>query len=63
MSNNATNTQAAQEKAALERIGDISVKIREGIRKALPTGNEQYLHVMVPGKVINYDVYNVLSRT
>jgi hypothetical protein len=63
MSNNATNTQAAQEKAALERIGDISVKIREGIRKALPTGNEQYLHVMVPGKVINYDVCSVLSRT
>jgi hypothetical protein len=56
MSNNSTATQSAQEKNAIERIGDISVKIREGIRKALPTGSEQYLHVMVPGKVVDYDV-------
>ena len=48
--------QAGLEDAALKRIGDISVKIREAIRAALPTGKEQYLHVMVPGKVVDFDV-------
>ena len=48
--------QAGLEDAAVKRIGDISVKIREAIRAALPTGKEQYLHVMVPGKVVDFDV-------
>lgn len=47
---------AALEDAAVKRIGDISVKIREAIRAALPTGQEQYFHVMVPGKVVDFDV-------
>ena len=35
-------------------IGDISTKIREAIRKALLAGPEQFMTVMVPGKVVNY---------
>ncbi|TBU31906.1 hypothetical protein BD311DRAFT_804364 [Dichomitus squalens] len=50
---------AALEDAAVKRIGDISVKIREAIRAALPTGQEQYFHVMVPGKVVDFDDYTV----
>ncbi len=48
--------QSAEEKKALDRIAAISTNIREAIRAALPTGPEQYLHIMVPGKVINFDV-------
>jgi hypothetical protein len=38
----------------VKRIGDISTKIREAIRQALPAGSEQFMTVMVPGKVVNY---------
>jgi len=38
----------------VDRIGDISTKIREAIRKALLAGPEQFMTVMVPGKVVNY---------
>jgi len=42
----------------VNRIGDISTKIREAIRKALPSGPEQFMTVMVPGKVVNYGELN-----
>ncbi|TBU51421.1 hypothetical protein BD310DRAFT_953282 [Dichomitus squalens] len=51
--------QVRLEDAAVKRIGDISVKIREAIRASLPTGKEQYLHVMVPGKVVDFDDYTI----
>ena len=41
------------------RVGDISIKIREAIRNALPTPLEQHLTIMVPGKVINLDDYTI----
>lgn len=50
----AEQTQKDQEEKALQRIADISTKIREAIRLALPTPPEQFLTVMVPGKVVNY---------
>lgn len=43
----------------VNRIGDISTKIREAIRKALPSGPEQFMTVMVPGKVVNYGELNL----
>jgi hypothetical protein len=49
-------TQTEKDKANLNRMAEIGTNIREAIRKALPTGKEQYLHVMVPGKVVNFDV-------
>ena len=48
--------QTQQEGAGLARIADISSKIRQAIRKALPTPPEQFLTVMVPGKVLNFKV-------
>ncbi|EJF57272.1 hypothetical protein DICSQDRAFT_129594 [Dichomitus squalens LYAD-421 SS1] len=51
--------QVRLEDAAVKRIGDISVKTREAIRASLPTGKEQYLHVMVPGKVVDFNDYTV----
>ena len=47
------STQSATEAEQINRIGDISSKIREAIQKSLPTPPEQHLTVMVPGKVIN----------
>jgi hypothetical protein len=48
--------QQQQEGAGLARIADISSKIRQAIRKALPAPPEQFLTVMVPGKVLNFKV-------
>ncbi|KAF8600740.1 hypothetical protein BDV93DRAFT_425680, partial [Ceratobasidium sp. AG-I] len=45
------------ERDAVNRILDISIKIREAIRNSLPTPVEQVLTVMVPGKVVNLDDY------
>ncbi|KAG9094467.1 hypothetical protein FRC06_010779 [Ceratobasidium sp. 370] len=49
----ANTTQPALEKANLNRIGEISDRIREAVRAALPTPPEQFLTLMVPGKVVN----------
>jgi hypothetical protein len=51
-----SDKQSEMEKAAIKRAADISLKIREAVRAALPTPNEQYFTVMIPGKVVNYDV-------
>jgi hypothetical protein len=40
----------------LARISDISMNIREAIRRSLPGPAEQFFTVMVPGKVLNLDV-------
>ena len=48
--------QSQLDDANLQRAAEISVKIREAVRAALPTGTDQYLHLMVPGKVLNLDV-------
>ncbi|KAG9118787.1 hypothetical protein FRC07_006524 [Ceratobasidium sp. 392] len=41
----------------VQRMGEISTNIREAIRKALPTPSGQFLTVMIPGKVVNFDDY------
>ncbi|KAF8596197.1 hypothetical protein BDV93DRAFT_539470 [Ceratobasidium sp. AG-I] len=48
---------AHAEDTAVKRIGDISTKICEALRQSLPTAPEQYMTVMVPGKVVNFDDY------
>lgn len=54
-----SGTQSALENASVGRIGEISVKIREAVRRALPTPPEQFLTVMVPGKVVTLKDYQV----
>lgn len=51
--------QQAQEAAAIDRIGQISSRIREAVRQALPAPPDQFLTVMVPGKVLNFAVSNL----
>ncbi|KAB5588665.1 hypothetical protein CTheo_7892 [Ceratobasidium theobromae] len=41
------------------RIADISYQIRDAINKALPTPLEQFLTIMIPGKVVNFEDYVV----
>lgn len=38
------------------RTAKISSQIREAIRAALPAPPEQFFTVMVPGKVVNFNV-------
>ena len=38
------------------RIGQISMTIRQALRAALPAPAEQFFTMMVPGKVVNFDV-------
>jgi hypothetical protein len=40
----------------LARISDISMNIREALRRSLPAPAEQFFTVMIPGKVLNLDV-------
>lgn len=44
------------EKEHLKRTAVISLRLREMIRNAMPAPAEQFFHVMVPGKVLNFDV-------
>ncbi|KAG8741224.1 hypothetical protein FRC10_003146 [Ceratobasidium sp. 414] len=48
-------TQLGLEKAGMDRIGEISDRIRKAVRAALPTPLEQFLTLMVPGKVVNLE--------
>ena len=45
-----------QEEVSVQRIAEISDKIREAVRAALPAPPEQHFTIMVPGKVINFNV-------
>ncbi|KIK61764.1 hypothetical protein GYMLUDRAFT_996854 [Collybiopsis luxurians FD-317 M1] len=49
--------QVQLEDAAVRRAGEISTKIREALRNALPAPPEQFFTVMVPGKVVDFDEY------
>ncbi|KAF8147238.1 hypothetical protein K438DRAFT_1780196 [Mycena galopus ATCC 62051] len=42
------------EDASLKRAGEISTKIREALRKSLPTPPEQFFTVMIPGKIVDF---------
>lgn len=48
-----------QEGVGIERVADISNKIRQAVRNALPAPAEQFLTLMVPGKVLNFNVRNI----
>ncbi|KAJ7089120.1 hypothetical protein C8R44DRAFT_892496 [Mycena epipterygia] len=50
-----TSTQAKLEDASVKRAGEISTKIREALRKSLPTPPEQFFTVMIPGKVVDFE--------
>jgi hypothetical protein len=40
----------------LDRTKGISRTIRQAIRNSLPTSPDQFLTLMIPGKVLNFDV-------
>ena len=40
----------------LQRIAEISMNIRKAVRSALPAPPEQFFTMMVPGKVLNFNV-------
>ncbi|KAI5118419.1 hypothetical protein M0805_005503 [Coniferiporia weirii] len=44
-----------QESVSEDRIAEISNRIRQAIRAALPAPPEQFLTIMVPGKVVNFE--------
>lgn len=46
----------SQESQQLDRIAEISLRIRNAIRDSLPAPPEQFFTVMVPGKVLNFAV-------
>ncbi|KAG8709411.1 hypothetical protein FRC08_018363 [Ceratobasidium sp. 394] len=52
-------TQSELEKTNKDRIGEISDRIREAVRAALPTPPEQFLTLMVPGKVVTLEDFKV----
>jgi hypothetical protein len=45
-----------QRQEELARIAQVSMTVRQAIRKALPAPPEQFFTMMVPGKVLNFDV-------
>ncbi|CAE6473609.1 unnamed protein product [Rhizoctonia solani] len=47
------------ETVGLDRIAEISRNIREAVRAALPTPPEQFFTLMVPGKVVDLNMYKV----
>lgn len=56
MSEEIQKKQEKMERVSVDRIASISQRIREAIRNALPAPQEQFFHVMVPGKVVNFAV-------
>ncbi|CCO36198.1 hypothetical protein BN14_10326 [Rhizoctonia solani AG-1 IB] len=50
---------AKLEAVGIDRIAEISRNIREAVRAALPTPPEQFFTLMVPGKVVDLDMYKV----
>jgi len=45
----------------LARIAQISMDVRQAVRNALPAPAEQFFTMMVPGKVLNFDVSSTPS--
>lgn len=56
MSSETEQKQDGMEQKSVSRIATISQRIRGAIRAALPAPPEQFFHVMVPGKVVNFSV-------
>ncbi|KAF9009609.1 hypothetical protein BDQ17DRAFT_1323151 [Cyathus striatus] len=51
------------EQKEIERIAEISLKVRQGVRASLPTPPEQFFTIMAPGKVLNLDDYIAKEKT
>ena len=49
-----------QGKDQLARIAEISLKIRQAVRSAIPAPPEQFFTMQVPGTVLNFNVSPVL---
>lgn len=47
----------AQSDGQLARIAKISMDVRQAVRQALPAPAEQFFTMMVPGKVVNLEVW------
>ena len=45
-----------------KRIKDISRKIREAMRDCLPGPDDQFLTLMIPGKVIDFEVSKLKKK-
>jgi hypothetical protein len=45
-----------QRQDQLARTAEISMAVRQAVRKSLPAPPEQFFTMMVPGKVLNFDV-------
>jgi hypothetical protein len=52
----ATNKIKQQSADELARIAKVSMDIRQAVRKAIPANTEQFFTLMIPGKVVNFDV-------
>lgn len=52
-------SEKALQDAQLDRVKDISLTIRQAIRNSLPGAPDQFLTLMVPGKVLNFKVSRV----
>jgi hypothetical protein len=51
-----------QTKEELTRMAQISMTIRQALRNALPAPAEQFFTMMVPGKVINFNVSLLIAN-
>lgn len=51
-----TQQNKAQTDDLVGRIAQVSMKIREAVRAAIPAPTEQFFTLMAPGKVIDLDV-------
>lgn len=45
----------------IAQTSNISYQIRQAIRDALPSPAEQFLTMMIPGKVVNFEVNNEIG--
>lgn len=51
-----------QEAVSVDRIAEISKRVRDAVRAALPTPLEQFFTVMVPGKIVNTGVCPIAQQ-
>lgn len=52
-----------QSQEELARIAEVSMRIREALRSALPAPPEQFFTMMVPAKVLNFSVCSIFLRS
>jgi hypothetical protein len=52
----ATQMNKEQTNDLVGRVAQVSMQIRQAVRAAIPAPPEQYLTLMIPGKVLDFDV-------